>query len=133
MNDSLLDKDEPFNDLENLTSSSQELRLDITGTTRRREIEMKSESLNTSTHLPHFQSRRGMLNQNGGTYSHSGMMDYPRIPVPEWNLEKFPDSMEFFKAGKSTSRLKYVQRQQILSSQCTGSMKLRLLSQLTNL
>ena len=36
-----------------------------------------------------------MLNHTGGTCSHSGMMDYPRIPNAELNLGKFPDSMEF--------------------------------------
>ena len=38
-----------------------------------------------------------------------------------------------FKAGKSTSRLKFVQKQQILISQCSGSKKLRWQSRLTNL
>ena len=59
----------------------------------------------------HFQSRSSMLNHTGG---------------------KFPDFMEF-KAGTSTSRLRFVQAQQILRSLCTGSKKLRLPSQLTNL
>ena len=36
-----------------------------------------------------------MLKQTRGTYSHNGMMDYPRIPLSEWNLGKFPDSLEF--------------------------------------
>ena len=36
-----------------------------------------------------------MLNHTGGTYSHSGMMDNPRIPFTELNLGTFPDSMEF--------------------------------------
>ena len=40
---------------------------------------MKGESLNTSIPPPHFQSRGGMLNHIGGIYSHSGMMDYPRM------------------------------------------------------
>ena len=35
-----------------------------------------------------------MLNHTGGTYSHSGMMDYPRLPFSELNLGKFRDSME---------------------------------------
>ena len=43
--------------------------------------EMKRESLTTPTQSLHFQSR--------------GMLDYPRIPISEWNLEKFPRSMEF--------------------------------------
>ena len=55
---------------------------------------MKRESLNTSIPLPHFH-RSGILNHTGGTYSHSGMMDYPRIPISEMHLGKFHDSMEF--------------------------------------
>ena len=39
---------------------------------------------------PHFQS-----NRTGVIYSHNGMMDYPRIPITEWNLGNFPDSVEF--------------------------------------
>ena len=50
---------------------------------------MKRESLNTSIPSPHFQSRIGMLNHTGGTYSHSGMMNCLRIPTAE------PDSLEF--------------------------------------
>ena len=56
---------------------------------------MKRESLNTSIPLHHFQSGGGMLNHTGGTYSHSGMMDSPRIPITERHLGKFRDSMEF--------------------------------------
>ena len=36
-----------------------------------------------------------MLNHAGGTYSHSGMMDYPRLPISEMHLGKCPDSTEF--------------------------------------
>ena len=36
-----------------------------------------------------------MLKHTGGTYSHGGMMDYPRISFSEVNLGRFPDSMEF--------------------------------------
>ena len=53
------------------------------------------ESLNTPIQSPHFQSRDGMLNHTGGAYSHSGLMNYPRVPLTEWNLGQFPDSMEF--------------------------------------
>ena len=83
-----------FHNSKNLAFSSQDLRHDISETARR-EREMKRESLNTSTQSPHFRSRSGMLNHTGGKYSHGGMMDYPRIPVTEWNLGKFLDSMEF--------------------------------------
>ena len=40
---------------------------------------MKKGSLKTPTQSRHFQSRSGLLNQTGGTYSHGGMMVYPRI------------------------------------------------------
>ena len=36
-----------------------------------------------------------MLNHTGGTYSHSGVMDYPRFQISEMHLGNFPDSMEF--------------------------------------
>ena len=51
---------------------------------------MKRESLKTSLPSPHFQSRSGLLNHTGGTYSHNGMMDYQRIL-----FGKIHDSMEF--------------------------------------
>ena len=36
-----------------------------------------------------------MLNHTGGTLSHSGMIHYPRFPISELHLGKFPDTMEF--------------------------------------
>ena len=56
---------------------------------------MKRESLTTPTQSHHFQSRNGMLSHTGGTYSHVGMMDYPRVQITEWNLRNFLDAMEF--------------------------------------
>ena len=53
--------------------------------------DMKRESLNTSIASLHFQSRSGMLNHTGGTYSHKRVMDYPGFPISELNLGKFPD------------------------------------------
>ena len=53
---------------------------------------MKRESLSTWIQSPHFQSRSGMLNHTGGTYSSQWYEDYPRIPITELNLRKFPDS-----------------------------------------
>ena len=35
------------------------------------------------------------MNHTGVTYSYGGIMDCPIIPVTEWNLGKFPDSVEF--------------------------------------
>ena len=90
---------------------------------------MKRESLKMSTQSPHFQSRSGMLNHTGGTYSHGGMMDFPRIPATEWNFL----TLWNFKVGKSTSEQSLVYEQPILKSQCSGVKKLRLLNQLTNL
>ena len=84
-----------FNNSKNLASSSQELRPDTIETARKRESEIKRESLNTSVRSPHFQSRSSILNHTVGTCSHNGMMAYPRIPITKWNLGKFPDSMEF--------------------------------------
>ena len=81
-----------FHNSKNLASSSQDLRLYISETARRK---IKRESLNTPTQSPHFQRRSGMLSHTGGTCSHGGMMDYPRVLVTEWNLAEFPDSMEF--------------------------------------
>ena len=97
------------------------------------ESEMKRESLNTSIPSDHFQSRSGMLNRTAGTYSHSGMMDYPRIPITELNLGKF---LTFYRISKLESQLQdwsMIQEQPIRRSPCTGSKKLRLPHQLTNL
>ena len=70
---------------------------------------VRRDSQSSSTPTPRFNQGLGTLNpwyHYGGTYSQNGVMDYPRYPIselenswPHWN----------FKAGKSTSRLKYVQ------------------------
>ena len=52
---------------------------------------MRRESLKAPTQSPHFQSRSGMFGHIGRTYSHSGMMDYPSVPITEWNFGKFLD------------------------------------------
>ena len=49
---------------------------------------MKRESLTTPTQPSHFQSRSGILDHTSGTYSHVGLMDYPRVRIKEWNLGK---------------------------------------------
>ena len=56
---------------------------------------MKRESLNAPIQSRHFQSRSGMLNHTGGTYSHSGMVGYSKASIAESNLGKFPDPTEF--------------------------------------
>ena len=71
-----------FNGSKNLTSSPfRNWNPDTTEATRKREDEMKRESLNTSILSLHFQSRSDMLNHTDETYAHKIMMDYPRIPV----------------------------------------------------
>ena len=77
-----------FHNLKNLPSSSQELRPDTTETARKRDSEMKRESLNKSVPSSHFQDRSAMLNHTGGTYSLNDMMEYQRISMTEWNLGK---------------------------------------------
>ena len=84
-----------FHNSKNLASSSQLLGPDTADTARKRENGMKRESLNTPIQSPHFQSRSGMLNHTGGTYSHNGMVDYPRASIAELNLGKLPVPMEF--------------------------------------
>ena len=56
---------------------------------------MRREPLNTSISLPRFQRGAGVYDHTVGTYSHNGMIDYPRFPISEMHLGKFPDSMEF--------------------------------------
>ena len=83
-----------FHNSKNSASSSQELRHDVTETARK-ERERKRDSLNAPNQSPHFQGRSGMLNHTVGTSSHGGMMNYPRIPLPERNIGKVPDSVKF--------------------------------------
>ena len=119
-----------WNNSKNLATSSQELRTDTERNTKRPESEMRREPQHSSIPVPPFQSESGLLNHTGGTYSHSGVINYPRFPISKLHLGRFPDSMEFqsWKVNFKTE----VQNQQILISQCNGSKKLRWQSQLTN-
>ena len=72
-----------------------ELRPDIPGTTERLESEMRRETENSSTPVPHFQSGEGILHHTGGISSHSDIIDYTRFPSLDLRLGKFPDSVEF--------------------------------------
>ena len=59
-------------------------------------------------------------------------MDYPRFPISEMHLGKFPRLIGISKLeSQSTSRLQYVQNQRCLTSPCIGSEKLRYQSQWT--
>ena len=121
-----------FKKSKTLASSSQELRPGIPGNTKRPESEMRREPQNSSILVPRFQSGGGLLDHTGGTYSHHDMIGYPRFPTSAWHLGKILTPWNL-KARKSISRLKCVQNQQILISQCTGSKKLGPQNQLTNL
>ena len=65
-----------------------------------------------------------MYDHTGGTYSHNGMIDYPRFQISEMHLGKFPDSVEFQSWKVYFKKLKYAQRQQILILQCVGKKEL---------
>ena len=56
---------------------------------------MRREPQHSSIPLPRFQSGGGLLTHTGGTYSHSGMIDYPRFPMSELHFGKFLDSVDF--------------------------------------
>ena len=73
-----------FEDSKNLATSQ-----------KRPEGEMRREPQHSSIPLPRFQSGGGLLNHTGGTYSHSGMIDYPRFPMSELHFGKFLDTVEF--------------------------------------
>ena len=60
-----------------------------TGSKRRPE----QQDLSNSRNILHCGD--GISRHTGGTYSHGGMMEYPRFPISEVHLAKFPDSMEF--------------------------------------
>ena len=84
-----------FNNSKNLASSSQEVRPDTAGNTKRPESEMRRQPQNSSIPVPRFKSGGGILNHTGGTDSHGGMMDSPRFLISELHLGKFPASVEF--------------------------------------
>ena len=76
----------PLFHCQNLASSSQELRPDTEGNTKRPEGEMRRESRNSSITVPLFQSGGALLNHTGGTYFLQCMVDYPSFPMSELNL-----------------------------------------------
>ena len=82
-----------FNNLKNLAFFFSKIGTE--GNSKKPESEMRREPQQMSIPMPRFQKGGGILDHTGGTYSHSGVIDYPRIPVSELQLEKFPDSMEF--------------------------------------
>ena len=125
LNDYLLEKDKL------LQSSTVQriwhtlkLGLDTEGNAKRPESEMRREPQNSSIPVPLFQSGGGLF-----------FLLVELILTVVWLIirdsrfrnciwESF-QTLWNFKAWKSISRLKHVQRQQILISQCFGSKKLR--------
>ena len=76
--------------------SSRRIRPESTGVTMTPEREMKRELQNSSSiHVACFHRGDGVFDHTGGTYSHNGVVDYPRFPISEMHLGKFSDSMEF--------------------------------------
>ena len=49
---------------------------------------------NSSIPVRRFRRGAGVYDHPAGTSSHSGVVDYPRLPISELYLGKFPDSME---------------------------------------
>ena len=87
-----------FQNSRNLASSSRGLRPDIVGNTLGHEGGVRREPQSSSIPAPRFQTGSGILNHTEGTHSHNGVMDYPRFPIAEMHLGKFPDSNEFQKS-----------------------------------
>ena len=56
---------------------------------------MRREPQDFSILVLPFQNKTGILHHTGGNYSHNGAVDYPRFPISELHLGKFPDLMEF--------------------------------------
>ena len=59
---------------------------------------VRREPQSSSIPTPRFDQGIGTLNpfsHAGGTFSHNGMMDYPRYPFSEMHLGILPDSLEF--------------------------------------
>ena len=129
LNDYLLEKDRPYNlrKFKEFGMSFSKIGRDVVRNTMRLEIEMRRG---------HFVDTCTTLQREAGatiywrTYSHSVWSIIRDFRFRSWIWENFL-TLWNFKAGKSTSRLKCVQRQQILISQCSGSEKLRQQNQLT--
>ena len=56
---------------------------------------MRRDPQNSSMPVPRFQREAGVYDHTGGTYSHNGMIDYPRFPISEMHLGNVPYSLGF--------------------------------------
>ena len=83
-----------FDNSQNLAYPSVKFGPALEGTTKRPKKEMRRESQSSSIPVPRFRRGAAAYDHYGGTYSHSIVVDYPRLPMSELHLGKFPDSME---------------------------------------
>ena len=120
-----------FESSRDLATSSCGPRPESTDKTLVQDREVMREPQNSSEAVPCFQRGAGVFDHTCGTYSHGGMSDIRDFPSRKCILENSQTLLNF-KAERSTSRRKIVQKQRILISQCSGSKKLREQSQLTN-
>ena len=95
--ESRLDREGPssafFENSKNLASSSFGFG---SGNTREHWKGVRRYPQSSSIPTPRFNQGLGTpLYHTGGTYSQNGVMDYPRYPISELHLGKFPDSLEF--------------------------------------
>ena len=59
------------------------------------EKEVKREPQDLSISAPRFKRGAGVFDHTGGTCSHGGVIDYPRFPISEMHLGKFPETTDF--------------------------------------
>ena len=79
----------------NLASSSRGVKPKLTEHTMTTGSKRRPEQQDLSNSRNSLHCGDGISRHTGGTYSHGGMMEYPRFPISELHLAKFPDSMEF--------------------------------------
>ena len=79
----------------NLASSSRGVKPKLTEHTMTTGSKRTPEQQDLSNSRNILHCGDGISRHIGGTYSHGGMMEYPRFPISELHLAKFPDSMEF--------------------------------------
>ena len=70
-----------FDDSKILASSSCGFGPGHTGNVLEHGREVRREPLSSSIFVPGFRRGAGVYDHTGGTYSHSGMIDYPRFPI----------------------------------------------------
>ena len=59
------------------------------------ESRMRRDAQSSTVPNPSQERVQGPLHHTGGTYSHNGVVDYPRYSILEMHLGIFPDSVNF--------------------------------------